>query len=422
MKRVFETPDDGHYFFGYYDKSPLNLDNSRLLACKSKFMDRLPEENDILEIGYFDWKINNNFVKLTETKAWNWQQGCMLQWFGSDYNSKIIFNDRVDNKFQSVIFDISTKARSILPMAYYTLDSLGEFLLCIDNERHSWFRRGYSYVGIKNKDKNVPLLEDDGIWKIDINTKQIKQIISLKQLLNYKPLSNMEGALHYVEHLMLNSSNTRFAFLHRWKMVDGGIFARLYTVNIDGSDLCLLNDSGRMSHFCWKDNKTILGWGGLANPINNLRKYRNMVKYVIKPLMPLYKLLSSGNSVEGNSTLSALISGDSYLLFTDQTSATGRVSPSLLKKDGHPSFSKRNSLQMITDTYPDINDNFKQEMILYDFVEDSIKIVDVLNHSPSLAQSASRCDLHPKWSIDGKYICIDTLDKGYRSMYLYENN
>ena len=38
-------------------------------------------------------------------------------------------------------------------MAYYTLNSMGEFLLCIDNERHSWFRRGYSYVGIKKTDK-----------------------------------------------------------------------------------------------------------------------------------------------------------------------------------------------------------------------------------------------------------------------------
>ena len=422
MKCVFETPDDGHYFFGYYDKSPLNFDSSRLLACKSRFMDRLPEENDILEIGYFDWKRNNNFVKLTETKAWNWQQGCMLQWFGSDYGSKIIFNDRIDNKFQSVILDISTNKKTILPMAYYTLDLTGKFLLCIDNERHSWFRRGYSYAGIKNMDKNIPFLEDDGIWKVDINTKQIKQIISLKQLVNYKPLSNMKGALHYVEHLMLNSSNTRFAFLHRWKIVDGGIFARLYTVNIDGSDLYLLNDSGRMSHFCWRNNNTILGWGGISNPINNLRKYGNMVKYVIKPLMPLYKFLSSGNSVDGNTRLSSMVSGDSYILFTDQSKETQRVSPNLLKKDGHPSFAKGNNILMITDTYPDINDNFKQELILYNFIDDNLKVIDKLNHDPNFAQSASRCDLHPKWSYDGNYISVDTLNKGYRSIYLYENH
>ena len=47
-------------------------------------------------------------------------------------------------------------------------------------------------------------------------------------------LSNMEGSTHYLEHLMISPGNEKFAFLHRWKTEDGGIYARLYTSDING--------------------------------------------------------------------------------------------------------------------------------------------------------------------------------------------
>ena len=78
---------------------------------------------------------------------------------------------------------------------------------------------------------------------------------------------------------MISPDNNRLSFLHRWKIEDGGIYARLYTANIDGSELHLLSDSGRMSHFCWRNENEILAWGGLQNSINLLRKYKNVVKY-----------------------------------------------------------------------------------------------------------------------------------------------
>ena len=51
---------------------------------------------------------------------------------------------------------------------------------------------------------------------------------------------------------------------------------------------------------------------------------------------------------------------------------------------------------------------------------EKINSVESLKHLPEYANSAIRCDLHPKWSHDGMYICIDTLDRGYRSIFLYE--
>ena len=415
INKVFETPNDGHYFFGYYDKSPLNRDNSKLLACKTSFIDRMPTKDDVLEIGYFEWQKSNKFIKVTETKAWNWQQGCMLQWLAPDYDKKIIYNDRVDNKFVTVILDIESSKKEILPMAYYAMSNDGKFVLCIDNERHYWFRGGYNYQGIENKEKKKPIDENDGIWYIDIRTKEIKQIITQKELLNIKPLSNMKNTVHYVEHLMISPNNKRFCFLHRWKIEDGGIYARFYTANVDGSDIYLLNDSGRMSHFCWRNDRELLGFGGMENSINKLRKYKNIVKFFIKPFLPLYHKI-----IGDRSKIRELITGDSYILFEDLTNKKIKIAPDILREDGHPSFCKVDDSLMITDTYPNPNDEFKEELILFDMLRNEIVSKLKLNHLEEFASSAVRCDLHPKWSHDGKYICVDTLDKGYRSIYVYE--
>jgi hypothetical protein len=415
MKKIFETPNNAHYFFGYYDKSPLNIDNTKLLACRSKFCERIPTKDDILEIGYFNWRESNKFIKLTETKAWNWQQSCMLQWFAPEYDKKIIYNDRVDNQFVTIILDIGTEGKDILPMAYYAMSSDGKFILCIDNERHYWYRGGYNYQGIENLDKNKPIDENDGIWHIDIKTEEKKQIITLKELLTIKPLSNMQNAVHYVEHLMISPNNKRFTFLHRWKMDSGAIYARLYTANIDGTEIYLLNDSGRMSHFYWKNNTEIVGWGGLSNPINNLRKYKNIAKYFIKPLLPIYHKL-----INGNSTISNMVSGDSYILFKDKANKTSKIFTDRLTYDGHPSFLKNDENIMITDIYPDKNDHFYQKLYICDLKTNEVKEIDRIKHNKDFANSGCRCDLHPKISYDGKCVCIDTLIEQTRGMSLYE--
>ena len=68
---IYETPDDGHsYFFGYYDKSPLNRVNDKLLAHKVSFDGRNVQDGDVAEVGYFDLE-TNKFVKIDETLAWN---------------------------------------------------------------------------------------------------------------------------------------------------------------------------------------------------------------------------------------------------------------------------------------------------------------------------------------------------------------
>lgn len=417
----FKTPNDGkHYFFGYYDKSQLDLTNTKLLALQVDFIDRLPTKKDTAKIGFFDLsKKDNIFYELVSTKAFNWQQGCMLQWYGSR-DSNIIYNDLINNKFVSIIYNIYTGKKSLLSMAIYALSHDSKFALCIDNERHYWVRRGYSYDGIYNPDKNKDVVKDDGIFLLDLENNNCKQIINIQAIIDYLPLSSMRESVHYIEHLMISPDDSRFAFLHRWKTKDGYIFTRLYTANIDGSSLYLLNDSGRMSHFCWGLDGELFGWGGFPNSINRLKKYKNITELIIKPLMPLYKKLISGNSINGSSKMSSIFTGDSYILFKDKTAIKEKIPIKILDRDGHPSYCPKNRNILVTDTYP--NEKGIAQLIIFDIKKKEKYIVDNLNSIQNYDNSPNRCDLHPKWSFDGEFVCVDTMNDGVRGIYVYKIN
>ena len=45
-----------------------------------------------------DKQNNDEWIELAETRAWNWQQGCMLQWLPGSQN-EIIWNDRDGDRF-----------------------------------------------------------------------------------------------------------------------------------------------------------------------------------------------------------------------------------------------------------------------------------------------------------------------------------
>jgi len=227
----------------------------------------------------------------------------------------------------------------------------------------------------------------------------------------------MKSAVHYLEHVMLSPDNKKFAFFHRWKLDDGGIYTRLFTANIDGTNIHLLNDSGRMSHFCWNDEGQIFGWGGVPNVINSLRKYRSIVKFFIRPFLPLYKSMVSGNAISGTSKVSSMVTGGSYILF-DRKSIKERMSVQILDRDGHPTFCPINKNWIVTDTYPD-ELGFAQ-LILFNIKSKDKIVVDELKSIKAYDNSVNRCDLHPKWSFDGRYVSIDTMNDDVRGIYLYD--
>ena len=141
---ICQTPDDGYsYFFGYYDKPSLSKDNTKLLTHRVSFDGREVRDGDIAEIGYIDLK-KNQFIKIDETLAWNWQQGSHLQWLPPEFDNRIIYNSIKNNQFISIIHDLNTKEKKIIPFPIYVVHPNGKEALGVNYERLYWCRPGYN--------------------------------------------------------------------------------------------------------------------------------------------------------------------------------------------------------------------------------------------------------------------------------------
>src|SRR5512147_2110335 len=73
------TSGPKHHFFGYFGIPPWNRSGKRLVCLESAFQDHLPSPGESASIGLVD-PATGKFSKVAETRAWNFQQGCMLHW------------------------------------------------------------------------------------------------------------------------------------------------------------------------------------------------------------------------------------------------------------------------------------------------------------------------------------------------------
>ncbi len=370
------TEDSYHHFFGYFDKCPWNLSEKYVLAHRIDFCDRPLTADDYAVIGLVDLQ-ENKFEPITKTFGWSWQQGSMLQWHPAFSEDKIIFNDRRDGKFVSVVYDINKGEENILPLPVAAVSNDGKKALSLSFSRLADTRPGYGYEGVEDPYKDQLAPENDGIYFMDIETGRCELIISLAQARNINPSLTMGNVKHWFNHLLFSPDDKRFIFLHRWRNTGTKIryahYTRMLTANIDGSDIYVLNDDDMTSHFDWKSNCEVIAWA-----------YRNNI-------------------------------GERYFLFKDKTQEISIVGENTLTPfgDGHCTYSPDGKL-ILTDTYPDEKDY--RTLMIYNPAEDELRIVGRFYSQPWLMQS--RCDLHPRWSRTGKKICFDSSHSGKRQVYI----
>ena len=67
------------------------------------------------------------------------------------------------------------------------------------------------------------------------------------------------------------------------------------------------------------------------------------------------------------------------------------------------------------DSYPDADSN--HTLILIDAATGKWEQLGVFHHEP-VPTGETRCDIHPRWSRDGRFITVDSTHDGQRGVYL----
>lgn len=370
--------DNSEYFFGYYDKSPWDATGRYMLCMRAKDTWSEPDPIGEAEILLIDTKDGNSFRVLATTHTWNVQQGCMAQWLGPEFSSKILYNDLRDGKYCSVILDVVSKEERVLPLPVYTVSADGKTALSLDFSRLHSLRLGYGYAALPEKTKGVALPDETCIWKMDIVTGEVTPLLKYTDFAKFQPRPEMqeEGSVHKVNHLMLSPNGKRFMVLYRW-FCGQRKYTRLITCNVDGTDMYVLSDDDMVSHCYWKNDNEILAFE---------RKKEH---------------------------------GPGYYLMKDKTQEWQYLWPQL-SNDGHPSYCPTDNSLVVFDTYP--SRSRVQELKLCRDTDIEGKDLKVIARvfSPFKYDNDTRCDLHPRWSRDGKKVCFDSVFEGHRGLYVVD--
>ena len=372
--------ENAEYFFGYYDKSPWDATGRYMLCMRAKDTWSEPDPLGEAEILLFDLNLDindNNYCRvLANTHTWNVQQGCMAQWLGPDYSSRIIYNDLRDGKYCSVILDVNSTKERVLPIPVYTVSNDGMTALSLDFSRLHSLRLGYGYAALPEITKGISLPDETCIWKMDIETGKVVPLLKYTDFASFQPRKEMqeEGCVHKVNHLMISPNGKRFMVLYRW-FVGQRKYTRLITCNVDGTDMYVLSDDDMVSHCYWKNDKEIIAF-------ERKKEY-----------------------------------GPGFYLMKDKTQEWTHIWPQL-SNDGHPSYCPTDNSLVVFDTYP--SRSRIQEVKLgrdNDTEGESVKTIAKV-FSPFKYDNDTRCDLHPRWSRDGKKVCFDSVFEGHRGLYV----
>lgn len=366
------TPtNDYEYFFGYYDKIPWDASDRFLLSLKVIETTSSPAPKSKAKIVLIDTNSGNE-TELANTNTWNSQQGCMLQWLGPDYKTKIIFNDFRNEKYVSVIYNVQKrKEERILSAPVYEVTKDGKEAYSLDFSRLHRLRPGYGYNNLEDETVNEGIPNKTVLWKINLENGEKTEILRYSDLVNFETRPEMIGAEHKINHVMSRPDGKRLMLLHRWYL-KGKKFSRLVTLDSNGENLYNLNDDNFNSHAYWVDNKKILIF---ANKKNYGKGY--------------YELIDKSKE---------------FTKIWDE-----------LPTDGHMSINSNK--EVVTDTYP----NRKRRASVYIIKNNIVKEVASV-YAPFKYDNDVRCDLHPRWNRSGSKVCIDSTHEGKRAIYSIENN
>ena len=365
------------HWFGYYDKLEFDPSCRYVLGMEVDFEHRSPRPDDVIKVGMVDLQDGDKWIELGKSRAWCWQQGCMLQWRPGS-KSEVLWNDRQGDQFVCHILDVFTRKRRTIPHAVYTVSPCGKWAVAPDFRRVQDMRPGYGYPGLPDPNRDVLAPEDSGIFHIDLDTGAAKLVVSVAKMLEI-PMPNVDlpKAKSYFNHLLISPDGSRFEFLHRWGFPNWKGATRMLTAAPDGSDIRMVDPFGKTSHFIWRDPQHILAWAWHPSHQNG------------------------------------------FYLFEDKTGGKVEiVGQGVMTVNGHCTYLPGNEW-ILNDTYPQ-GKRREQSPYLY-HVKTGKRVW--LGHfaQPREYRGEWRCDTHPRFSPDGRSVVIDSPHTGQgRQLHLID--
>lgn len=419
IKKIFETNSAYTEWFGYYHYDVLSKDTTKMLCGRTDFDARAITPQDTVNLGYYDIK-TGVWHKIGESDSFNWQQGAMLQWLPGEGNeSKAIYNCSDKKRFYARIKDIVSGESKQVDFPVYCITPDGRYSITLKYERSYWCR-AYHYQSVRDEKYNVQIDEEDGIFKADLLNNTKERIVSIRQVIEMDADADFEAAKHWLEHIMINPSGTRFVFLHRFTYGEG-YYTRLCLADIDGKNLQVVpgwreND---WSHFGWQGDDAFVIYSVKKSPkqvnVNKQmqkKKTRFSLRILLRRISNAPILRQVKNAIRGTNN------NRYYLTFACKGGVckeTGRYEHPLLNIDGHPSFTK-DGKYMITDSYPD-KKGF-QRLIVYNTTNNQAILLGEF-FAPLKGNPAS-CDLHPKFCSNETLLAVDTAYSGKHKMVVFE--
>ena len=366
------------HWFAYYDKLQFDPSGRYVLGMESDFDDRDVRPADVIRVGMVDLAQGDRWIELGTSRAWCWQQGCMLQWRPGS-KTEILWNDREQDRWVCRILDTRTRKQRTVPHSIYAVSPDGKTAVTVDFGRLGRLAPGYGYFGLPDRSAGVNVPDDNGIWRVNLDTGQAKLILSMRQVAGFgRQLPGMQDSPMYLKHLLFNTDGSRFVFLQRWYHLWPKLwprYTRMLAADPDGGHLRVVDDNGYTSHFIWRDATHILAWSN--QPAHGYRFY----------------LLPDG---EGKIEV---------------------VGKDAMTEDGHCTYLPDRE-SVLCDTYPD-RERFQHVYLFQVPTGRKVPLGDFF--LPPEYKDVLRIDTHPRFSPDGHKVCIDAANgKEGRQMLLID--
>ncbi len=366
--------DKEHLFASYYGINSFDRSQRYATVLETDIKYKLPDETEPATLGLINLE-TKEFIPLTQTYAWNFQQGCMAHWLATSPDSLIIYNDFRGGKYVSVIMNVHTKKEiKTIPYPVSAVSPDGKEAVSINFSRLRLTRPDYGYGGNgQDPQADISLPGNDGLFLINLDTGESKLLVSLEQVKDLVP-PIQDGNIGWFNHTLFSREGSKIFWLSR--QMDGKRRKTTsLTVNRDGTDLrrCF-PDNWEGSHFDWLNDN---------------------------------ELMVTAN-YEGKQF--------AHVLFTIGKQDFKRIGNGLLDYDGHGTFSP-DQKWMVTDTYPG-SGLYEQKIFLMDMKTQAIISLGRFVE-PVGFKEFWRCDIHCRWSPKGDIIGFNSTNSGSRQVYIF---